>query len=156
MNKINFTNLPSTNTPLNADNLNAMQDNIEDAIEKLEGGKLLWEGAMIMNEFQHIDLSERISQLNNGLILIWAPYNNITHEAQEWGLVHTFISKLQLQYGNSVSCPIFHTDFSLIACKVLYIGDNIITGKIENAASGTRNGITFNNADYVLRAVVGV
>lgn len=32
MNKINFENLPSTNTPLSAENLNLMQDNIEDAI----------------------------------------------------------------------------------------------------------------------------
>lgn len=30
--KINFENLPSTNTPLSASNLNTMQDNIEDAV----------------------------------------------------------------------------------------------------------------------------
>lgn len=33
MNKINWENSPSTRTPLNADNLNRMQDNIEDAME---------------------------------------------------------------------------------------------------------------------------
>lgn len=32
MNKIEFKNLPETSTPLNADNLNAMQDNIEEEI----------------------------------------------------------------------------------------------------------------------------
>lgn len=32
MNKINFQNLPSTATPLNAENLNQMQDNIENEI----------------------------------------------------------------------------------------------------------------------------
>lgn len=32
MTKITFENLPSTNTPINADNLNAMQDDIEGAI----------------------------------------------------------------------------------------------------------------------------
>lgn len=32
MNKINFENLPSTNTPLNADNLNDMQSNIEKSV----------------------------------------------------------------------------------------------------------------------------
>ena len=31
MDKINFENLPSTNTPINAENLNQMQDNIEQA-----------------------------------------------------------------------------------------------------------------------------
>ena len=32
MNKINFTNLPSTTTPVNATNLNALQDNVEEGI----------------------------------------------------------------------------------------------------------------------------
>lgn len=32
MKKINFENLPSTNTPINATNLNLMQDNFEEAI----------------------------------------------------------------------------------------------------------------------------
>lgn len=31
--KINFENLPSTNTPLSAENLNQMQDNIEDYVD---------------------------------------------------------------------------------------------------------------------------
>lgn len=36
MQKINFENLPSTNTPINASNLNLMQNNIESAIEDVE------------------------------------------------------------------------------------------------------------------------
>ena len=35
MNKINFQNLPSTATPLNAENLNQMQSNIENAINNI-------------------------------------------------------------------------------------------------------------------------
>ena len=35
MQKINFQNLPSTSTPLNATNLNQMQDNIENAIPEV-------------------------------------------------------------------------------------------------------------------------
>ena len=34
MNKITFEDLPSTNTPINAENLNLMQDNIESAINE--------------------------------------------------------------------------------------------------------------------------
>lgn len=37
MQKINFQNLPSTSTPLNATNLNQMQDNIETAINTVAG-----------------------------------------------------------------------------------------------------------------------
>lgn len=36
MNKINFKNLPDKTTPLNATNLNALQQNVEDAITTLE------------------------------------------------------------------------------------------------------------------------
>lgn len=36
MEKINFQNLPSTETPINSTNLNQMQTNIENAINKLE------------------------------------------------------------------------------------------------------------------------
>lgn len=35
MQKITFENLPSTNTPLNANNLNTLQDNVENAIDSL-------------------------------------------------------------------------------------------------------------------------
>lgn len=33
MNKINFENLPSTNTPITAENLNLLQDNVEEEID---------------------------------------------------------------------------------------------------------------------------
>lgn len=36
MNKIDFKNLPDTTTPLSAENLNLLQDNIEDAIPTLD------------------------------------------------------------------------------------------------------------------------
>lgn len=39
MNKINFEDLPSTNTPLNANNLNVLQSNVENSIN----GTVLWE-----------------------------------------------------------------------------------------------------------------
>lgn len=36
MNKIDFKNLPDTSTPLSAENLNLLQDNVEDAIPTLD------------------------------------------------------------------------------------------------------------------------
>ena len=35
MQKINFEDKPSTNSPINADNLNLLQDNVEDAIDEV-------------------------------------------------------------------------------------------------------------------------
>ena len=152
MNKINFENLPSTNTPLNAENLNQMQTNIENAIN---GGTALWTGASLMMEDQSVNLSQNISNQNNGIILIWSPYQN--GQTQNWGFVHTFISKYQLQLtGSGVNCPIMHNDFSIIACKYVYIADNVISGSSVNTSSGTGSGIRYNNNAYVLRAVIGV
>lgn len=37
MEKINFKNLPDTSTPLNAENLNQLQANVENAINEVEG-----------------------------------------------------------------------------------------------------------------------
>lgn len=36
MDKINFQNLPGTETPINADNLNKLQDNVESAINEID------------------------------------------------------------------------------------------------------------------------
>ena len=48
MDKIDFTNLPDETTPVNADNLNDLQDNVENAIVALSknpiGEFTLWEG----------------------------------------------------------------------------------------------------------------
>jgi hypothetical protein len=152
MNKINFENLPSTNTPLNAENLNLMQTNIENAIN---GGTVLWTGAWFMNANQQAQLSENISDQNNGIVLIWSPYSD--GQAQNWGYVHTFISKYQLQaQGNGVNCILMSNDFSFVAGKYIYINDSYISGNNENETSGTRNGITYKNNSFVLRAVIGV
>ena len=40
MEKINFENLPNTSTPINADNLNTMQKNMEQGIEQLKNDML--------------------------------------------------------------------------------------------------------------------
>lgn len=37
MQKINFEDKPSTNTPITADNLNDLQDNVEEAIDEVQG-----------------------------------------------------------------------------------------------------------------------
>ena len=47
--------------------------------------------------------------------------------------------------------------FGVLAAKYLYLHDDKITGNAENNASGTASsGITYNNAGFVLRYVIGV
>lgn len=43
MNKINFENLPSTNTPINATNMNLLQDNVEDGINDIKAQVLYYD-----------------------------------------------------------------------------------------------------------------
>ena len=65
MNKINFQNLPSTSTPLNASNLNQLQTNVENEFTTVEGevsdlqGDVLYETANGSNS--NIILSQNIS-----------------------------------------------------------------------------------------------
>ena len=46
--------------------------------------------------------------------------------------------------------------FSAVCAKYLYIYDRKIDGHATNTASGTNNGITFDNSQFVLRYVIGV
>jgi hypothetical protein len=53
-------------------------------------------------------------------------------------------------------------DFTTIGAKSLYIGHDSITGKgkvtgyATNDDKGTKNGITFDNTQFVLRWILGV
>ena len=65
MDKINFQNLPSTEIPIDADNLNKIQDNVESSINDVDTRvdsmyKILWENSDPDSEFtgnQTINLS---------------------------------------------------------------------------------------------------
>ena len=47
--------------------------------------------------------------------------------------------------------------FGVLAAKYLYIHNDKITGNAESNSSGTSSsGITYNNAGFVLRYVIGV
>lgn len=65
MEKIIFEDLPSTNTPLNADNLNQIQENVENAIEEIRDNlvKILWSNSNPTNNFdaQTVSLNDDIS-----------------------------------------------------------------------------------------------
>jgi len=63
MEKINFQDLPSTETPINASNLNKMQDNMEAGIEEVKTSssmKMLWRNSNPTSQFgaQNITLSD--------------------------------------------------------------------------------------------------
>lgn len=120
------------------------------------GGKVLWNGPYFMAATHTITLSEPISAQPNGIVIVFSPYAN--NAAENTNFQHFFISKqfVALQPGAGSEFNFFRSQFVLPGCKYLYINDTTITGHANNVLSGTNNGISFNNNNWVLRYVFGV
>lgn len=60
MEKINFESLPSTNTPINAENLNKIQDNVEKAIPEIVDNLTTDDATKVLSAKQGKALNEKI------------------------------------------------------------------------------------------------
>lgn len=120
-------------------------------------GKVLWSGQYYMNEGQTITLAEPVSKQPSGIVLVFSRYSSNTAQNYHWN--HFFVHKafVDLHEGQG-SQFLMTTDgsFSVICSKYLYISDGTIKGAASNQETGTANGITYNNAGFVLRYVIGV
>ena len=120
------------------------------------GGKILWTGGYYMTAGQNATLSEPISAQPTGIVLVFGRY--LDGAAQDNNFIHCFVPKAFVSEMNGYG----HTfilaanRFAVIATKYLYVNNDRITGHADNNISGTANGITFNNAGFVLRYVIGV
>ena len=126
-------------------------------------GKILWSGANPLSDTQTITLSEAISAQPNGIIVVFNPYNSSTGTALTYGFNCHFIPKLLLSTVvpsiNSVlgvTVTMAEGKFASNATKFLRITDTTINGSADNTATGTANGITYNNNRFALRYVIGV
>jgi hypothetical protein len=120
------------------------------------GGKILWTGGYYMTETHKIPLSETVSEQPSGIVLVFSRFND--GAAQDTNFQHFFIPKAFVAVKAGFGHTFFMTanKFAVNATKYLYINDTHITGHVDNSATGTVNGITFNNAGFVLRYVIGV
>lgn len=121
-------------------------------------GKILWSGSYYMTENQTATLSEKVSEQSSGIVLVFSRY--VDGVAQNYGINSFFVSKMlvseQEGKGNVFTLN-SSAIFGVLAAKYLYLHDDKITGNAENNASGTASsGITYNNAGFVLRYVIGV
>lgn len=120
---------------------------------KIDGlTKVLWEGADYMSGDQTAWLDEKVSNQFNGIVLVWSGYSN--GKANN-GDVHTqFIPKWCVTEmnggGHAFIDPYRRID------KYFYVYNDKIVGNNINGTSGTEGGITYNNSNCVLRAVIGV
>lgn len=118
--------------------------------------KVLWEGDSHMDGSQTADLTEYVSEQPNGIVLVFSAYVDGKPQNVE---IHSFyvpkyaVSKWE---GSGHSFRMNTVGFGYVGAKYLYINDSYIAGHDDNKKSGTGSGITYNNARYVLRAVLGV
>ena len=110
-----------------------------------------------MNGTQTIYLEEKLSEQQNGIILVWSYYDK---EPKDWSWNFTVIPKAFIADNPSVggmsTFMVNNTTFGSVACKYLYIYDDNIKGNENNAATGTgTSAIKYANNKFVLRYVYG-
>lgn len=121
--------------------------------------KVLWgsdmNSGMYMTAGHTATLTEAVSAQPNGIVLVFSAYNGADDSNFGW---ETFFVPKQLVALSTAG----HTfvlgrgKFTYTGTKYLYIYDDRIEGHADNNASGTSNGITYNNSKFVLRYVIGV
>lgn len=120
-------------------------------------GTILWSGAFFMNASQTINLAEPVSMQHSGIVLVFSRYSASTAQNYHWNSFFVHKAHIAAHEGQGHHF-MMSTDgkFSIIAGKYLYLHDTKIGGNANNEEAGTTNGITYNNAGFVLRYVIGV
>ncbi len=126
-------------------------------------GKILWSGTTPLSDANTITLNRPISAQQNGIVLVFSPYNSSTGVALTYGFSCHYVPKQlftsvvpSINSVLGVTVTMAEGKFSSNATKFLRITDTTINGSADNTASGTANGITYNNNRFALRYVIGV
>ena len=125
------------------------------------GGKILWTGSSLLNASQSITFSEKLNEQQTGVVLVFSRY--IGTSAVDYFYSCHFVPKMLItaatnagQTAAGVTVMMATHQFEAISAKYLRITDTGITGDAGNIATGTLNGITYNNDRFALRYVIGV
>ena len=114
---------------------------------------ILWSGdGYHMDSSQTINFSQPLSYQLNGAIFCWCYYTDGIVQNDNW--LYFFVPKTHVlnHDGSSVCMDAPYSGMK----KSLYISDEEAIGVDANTTSGTTNGIAWDNANYVLRYVIGV
>ncbi len=120
---------------------------------------VLWSGALYMSETHTINLTDNISNQNNGIVLVFSRYDNEVAEAKNEQIKEFFVPKavVETHPGKGHCFDMATHKFTALCSKYLYISDKSITGHADNKTAGTSStGVTYNNNYFVLRYVIGV
>lgn len=119
--------------------------------------KALYGGAMYMTAGHTVSLYDKISNQTNGIVIVFSKYvKDDPSNAYYWQSFYIPKYMLNLDKGRVWIFTLNQSKFGNPGTKALYITDTTITGNADNNKSGTANGVTYNNAEYVLRYVIGV
>ena len=123
-------------------------------------GKILWTGNYVLTPSQSVTFSEKVSQQQYGVVLVFSRY--AASGEQNYAYNCHFIPKMLFTAMSAASASMHlimgTAGFEYVAGKSLTISDTGITGSDTNSASGTStlSGITYNNGMFALRYVIGV
>jgi len=119
--------------------------------------KVLWSGTWYMTAGHIAELSEKISDQVNGIVIVFSRIGDGV--AQNDNFASFFVPKYVVAQHPNLGMNFFmaHSSFEYCGAKYLYIGDTQIKGHANNNLTGTgATGIKFENNRFIMRYVLGV
>lgn len=111
-----------------------------------------------MGANQTINLSQKVSEQKNGIVLMWQAFED--GEPKSWDFNYTFIPKHHTLVfpAGGVDCWLCNSNGNKVATKYIYVYDDKLVGVAFNADDSTKrnSGITTTNNNWVLTYVLGV
>ena len=126
----------------------------------INDNQLLWGPDFLFMSANHtINLSQKVSEQKNGIVLVWQAYAN--NEPKYYDFNYTFIPKqhILIHEGAGVTCWLSNSTGEIIATKYVYVYDDKIQGNAVNETGKTTrsgSGIITNSKNWVLTYVLGV
>lgn len=111
---------------------------------------ILWSGALYMSSAHTSYLSEKVSDQNHGIILVWSAYENGAACDYNWAYV---VVPKSHRKGNGVGTPF--QGAAKLGYKYVYVYDDRLVGWSDNDKTVTWNGLSYKNNYWVLRQVLG-
>ncbi len=121
--------------------------------------KVLWSNnyGFYMASNQTITLAEPVSAQPHGIVLLWCGASS-DGQSKDAEFLCQFIPKKAVSMFNNKGFSFFFPGYSFenISAKYVYVSENSIRGNDLNMEKATKNGITYDNRNCKLRAVIGV
>lgn len=120
-------------------------------------GKVLWSGSWYMTAGHIANLTEKISEQMNGIVIVFSRIGDGV--AQNDNFASFFVPKVVVEEhpGLGMNFFIAHSSFEYCGAKYLYLSDQQIKGHANNSLKGTgAAGITYENNRFIMRYVIGV